>query len=385
MQQNEAENLLAKLQAGLCNDEEKALIEKWLSTTDLTKINLSADDLKEDFSAMAEGLPLHHRTRQTTPFKSYLSAAAAIALVFGGMYWYNIKYARKESPSAVVLAKQQPAILPGSDKATITLSNGKTVDLTTLNTGKTNLEEGIEITKTADNQLVYAITSPPMAGVKQYNSIQTPKGGQFQVLLPDGTHVWLNAATKLTYPVAFTASERKVELEGEAYFDVTADKNKPFKVITRGKGGRDQEIRVLGTHFNIQAYADEPATKTTLLEGSVKVSNLNTQETKTLIPGVQAILKENASAFVLKKISKREVLGWKNGNFVFDDESLPVIMRQISRWYDVDIQYENIDSKGKFFGGTISRKKNIAQVLDILELTGSVHFKTIGRSVIVMP
>lgn len=382
MDKEEAKNLLMKFQAGKCTDEEKVLIRKWLANNEYTTTGLSAEQLSKDLAEISKKLPLYRGSTTLTNWKVYTAAAAIFAVIFSGGYLFQTQNEVPELP--IKTAVQQQDIVPGSNRATITLSNGKVIDLSNLEAGKVTEEEGVKITKTADNMLLYTIADQVATVKDQFNTIQTPRGGQFQVILPDGTHVWLNAATSLRYPVSFAANERKVELNGEAYFEVAKNPAKPFKVISHASNGKDQEIQVLGTHFNVQAYADEKETKTTLLKGSVQVVHLNTKITKKLTPGFQSALSENNQAFTVKKIVPREVMGWKQGNFVFDDESLPVIMRQIARWYDVDIKYENTTANANFFGGTISRDKNIAQVLEILELTGSVHFKTVGRSVVVM-
>lgn len=384
MGKDDAKNLLAKFQAGQCTEAEKTMIENWVMHGKITVKDLTPEELAEDLAEIGVQLPLYRRRKQGLSWKVYSAAAAVFIVALTGLYVFKSAEDVQKNTIAVTNPPKDQVIVPGSNKATITLSNGEVIDLTQVKQGGINTETGVKIVKTADNQLSYTIDDHAAVAKNQFNTVQTPRGGQFQVVLPDGTHVWLNAATSLKYPVSFAANERKVELSGEAYFEVAEDQSKPFRVITHAGNSKDQEVQVLGTHFNIQAYTDEQETKTTLLAGSVIVTNLNSKMAKKLSPGFQSVLHENNKPLLTKKIDQREVMAWKNGNFIFNDESLPVIMRQISRWYDVTIKYESTAANHKYFGGSISRSKNINQVLEILELTGAVHFKTVGRSVIVM-
>jgi ferric-dicitrate binding protein FerR (iron transport regulator) len=210
-----------------------------------------------------------------------------------------------------------------------------------------------------------------------YNTISTPKGGQYQVTLSDGSKVWLNAASSLRFPATFSGKERKVELTGEGYFEVAHNKKMPFHVTVN-----DLDVEVLGTHFNINAYADESAIKTTLLEGSVKVVKGN--ETKIIEPGEQASVTTSEDEINVKQqVDLEQVVAWKNGIFQFERADIESVMRQISRWYDIDVDYHGRVSE--HFGGTISRDVNISDVLKMLEMTGGVNFKIDGKKVIVMP
>lgn len=198
----------------------------------------------------------------------------------------------------------------------------------------------------------------------QSGEILTPKGSQYNMTLPDGSKVWLNAASSLKFPAQFTGKERIVELTGEAYFEIAKNKNMPFKVLLNGA-----EIEVLGTHFNVMSYADEKSIRTTLLEGSVKITKGD--ESKTLIPGEQAIIEENIQ---VSGFNAEDVMAWKNGYFIFADEGIESIMRKISRWYNADIEYHG-EIPNKSFTGKILRSENVSVVLEKLQLTGSVRFK----------
>jgi ferric-dicitrate binding protein FerR (iron transport regulator) len=212
-----------------------------------------------------------------------------------------------------------------------------------------------------------------------YNAITTPKGRQYQLTLADGSKVWLNAASSIRYPTAFPGNERVVEITGEAYFEITPDRIKPFRVFVKG-----MEVQVLGTHFNINSYDDEATIKTTLLEGSVKVKMNN--NTRLLLPGQQAQISSNAGdgdIKVVKDIDLAVVMAWKNGYFSFDKTDLGAVMRQISRWYIVDIIYTGKIPDRKF-GGEISRNNNLSEVLKILE-ESKVKFRIEGAKIFVLP
>jgi ferric-dicitrate binding protein FerR (iron transport regulator) len=221
-----------------------------------------------------------------------------------------------------------------------------------------------------------------------YNTISTPRGGQYQLVLPDGTKVWLNATSSIKFPVAFTGNTRAVELTGEAYFEVAtvhlrSGQKMPFKVNVANKA----EVEVLGTHFNIMAYNEEEAIKTTLLEGAVKV---NTQQatlsgvegSAILKPGEQVSISHSSQLSQPIPVQTEEVVSWTNGKFHFNNADIKVIMRQIARWYDVDVEYRNISSQTQL-GGIVSRKENLRQLLDYFEIAGKVHFTLEGRKIIV--
>ncbi|WEK18642.1 MAG: FecR family protein [Candidatus Pedobacter colombiensis] len=269
-------------------------------------------------------------------------------------------------------------VIPGGNKAYLTLSDGKTISLTDASNGQLAEQAGISIQKTADGELVYKVAKKQTA-VGKINTVTTPKGGQYQIVLPDGTRVWLNAASTLSFPITFTdQTNRLVELKGEAYFEVSKNKAKPFIVKSD-----EQQVEVLGTHFNINAYHDEESTKTTLLEGSVKVAGKGMFGDEVVLkPNEQSILVGNK--FSVIPVDPEMAIDWKNGYFSFNKESLPAIMRKISRWYDVEIVYQD-NYTGNDFTGIVSRKKQVTEVLDLLELTGLVHFKIEGRRITVMP
>jgi ferric-dicitrate binding protein FerR (iron transport regulator) len=231
------------------------------------------------------------------------------------------------------------------------------------------------VIKKNDGQLEYN-SLDGKTGEVAYNILKTPMGGQYKITLPDGSKVWLNAASSLKYPVVFVGAERRVEITGEAYFEIAKDLNKPFKVQLN-----NMEVEVLGTHFNVNGYSDEEAIKTTLLEGKVKV--LAAKEFKFLVPGQQAQLKSSGNISVTNDVSLEETVAWKDGNFQFENSDIKTVMRQLARWYEVDISYKgNIN---KHFIGSISRDVKLSQVLTMLQQTGEVKFKIEGKNLIVMP
>lgn len=299
----------------------------------------------------------------------YIAAAALLFICLSaGLLFFN-NYTPKPQTQRDNLVQNN--IAPGSNKATLTLEDGRKIILTDAINGRLANQAGVNISKTADGQLVYKISDQENKKLS-YNSIETPRGGQYQVNLPDGTRIWMNSASVLKFPTSFAAqASRRVELSGEAYFEVAHDPKHPFRVKTA-----HQEVEVLGTHFNINSYTDEASTRTTLLQGRVKVNST------LLKPGQESVLTPNS--ILVKPADIETTMAWKNGYFLFKNEDLPGIMRKISRWYDVEIVYPE-SLADKHFEGSISRFKNVAEVLRKFELTGNIHFKIEGRRITAMP
>ncbi|WP_442592071.1 FecR family protein [Pedobacter sp. AW31-3R] len=375
MNTEEVEKLLKKYLDNTCSEEERALLETWYLKEQLQPTGLlSREELQADLSAISEGLPLNRSLPERPSYhlrRLYPVAAAAAVLIVCSLGLYNYM-----KPKPVVTATTTAAIRPGSNKAFLTLSDGSRIALTAANNGTIANQAGVSVTKTANGQLVYTISEADLStGRDMYNTIETPKGGQFQVNLPDGTKVWLNAASSLRYPVSFSGQQRKVELTGEGYFEVAKNKSKPFTV-----SAENQEVKVLGTHFNINAYKDEKGIRTTLLEGRVSVNTTSAQ--RILTPGQQSLFAGNSLS--IKNVDTDISVAWKNGQFMFNYENLQGIMRQVSRWYNVEIVYKKMPSETKLFWGSISRFENVSEVLHVLELTKTVKFKIEGRRIIVM-
>ncbi|RZM28040.1 MAG: FecR family protein [Pedobacter sp.] len=321
---------------------------------------------------------IHKRTFQKkTPFKlsvwNRIIAAASIILCIGAALYFYTTNEPVITPEA-----KTATIVQGGDKAILTLSDGSTISLTDKPDGNISNQPGLTITKTANGEIVYE-TKEVSGGngnskdQEKYNTITTPRGGKFSVVLPEGTRIWLNAASSISYTATF--SERSVILTGEAYFEVAKIKNRPFKLLTG-----NQTLEVLGTHFNVSSYPDEPLIKTTLLEGSVRVKGKNEAILK---PGEQSQTNHNADGFHIVNVDPDAEIAWKNNLFFFENESIKEIMLQIARWYDVEVVYKDNVSHKKVWG-SITRFSEISKVLDILELTGKIHFKVEGRRITVM-
>lgn len=314
-------------------------------------------------------------TRENKSFKFYWLAAAVLLMVGVGLLFHF-----NSSSDLHVQNEQKMAndIKPGGNNAVLILANGKNINLAIVSKGEIAKQTGLSIVKKADGQLIYTVLEKE-TGTQvpelSYNTIATPKGGQYQIDLPDGTKVWINAASSLKYPTHFIGSERKVELIGEAYFEVAKDKTKPFKVITE-----KQEIQVLGTHFNVNAYNDESDVRTTLIEGTVKVHRNQSTDFKILKPGQQSILK--GQEITVETVDVQEAIAWKNGHFFFNREEMGSSMRKIARWYNIEV-----DCKGNindvYFEGSFPRAYTLKQILNILEKAGSFKFKIEGRRLIV--
>jgi len=321
-----------------------------------------------------------------------IAVAAAVLLVVGlGLLFYS-RYTNtlRQLEGSAATRDLANDIKPGGNKAYLVLSNGKRLSLTDAANGELAKEAGVEITKTADGQVIYTAKAPlsPQGGslpggargnegassdgVKYSNAlniIETPRGGQYQVRLPDGSKVWLNAASKLIYPVSFNGrGQRVVELSGEAYFEIFKNKLQPFVVKSK-----NQEVTVLGTHFNINSYSDEGSVRTTLLEGSVRVNEV------TLKPNEQSVLVNGKIA--VRQVDPALAVDWKNGQFIFESEALPSILRRVARWYNVTIIYTNTDKNNTTFSGVVSRADNVSSVLRMLQKTSKIKFTIDGNTV----
>jgi transmembrane sensor len=313
--------------------------------------------------------------------KSFSIAAMILLTITTGIYFYSNRTIQEEEQFVEISVKND--ILPGNNKAILTLADGSKISLDDAANGLLASQGNIAITKTENGEIVYeknnldknkGILSPSVI-----NTIQTPKGGKFQVRLPDGSKVWLNSASTLSYPTAFTGTERKVKLEGEAYFEIASNKKIPFRVESDG-----QIVEVLGTHFNINSYDDEDFTKTTLLEGSVRVI-LNSQsdvkgKTRMLKPGEQSLTNSSQSGIRIENADTEKAVAWKNGYFKFKNTPIQQIMREVERWYDVELVYEGTMPTDEFTG-FISNEVNISGVLKILEQSGGVKFSVKGKKI----
>lgn len=299
----------------------------------------------------------------------YAAAAAVLLLAsVGAYYWWN-----NEPPAIAPAAPIVQDIPAGSNKAVLTLGNGATIVLDSTKEGMLAQQGATRVWKKEDGQLDYQPDQQQADNIL-FNTLSTPRGGQYTITLPDGSKVWLNAASSLHYPTAFREKNRQVELTGEAYFEIAADREKPFRVKVNG-----MEIVVLGTHFNVMAYADEKTCRTTLLEGAVKLEK-NAQQLL-LRPGQEGRLQADKTAFTLLPANADEAVAWKNGLFHFEQADIQSIARQIARWYDVEVIFEGQMPTRRFMG-VMSRNSSLNTVLKILE-AADVHFKVAGKKLII--
>lgn len=322
-----------------------------------------------------EAAPIAHRIHFLKT--SWFRYAAAVVLVAGvSAIWWEISRSARNDEAVVTTVPKNQDIQPGSNKAVLTLADGSTIVLDHAANGNLAKQGNASVVKLSNGQLAYKVGSG-LSREMVYNSMRTPRGGQYRLTLPDGSTVWLNAASSIRYPTVFTDSERRVEVTGEVYMEIAKNAKQPFIVKANGT-----EIRVLGTSFNINAYEDEGAMRTTLIEGSVKVIAINNNHLATVLkPGEQCSLVEGQWSVVDGQ--SEAALAWKNGYFQFDKASIPAVMRQLSRWYDLDIHYAGA-VPDRLFKGKLQRSLPLSGILNVLEKTG-LHVKLEGKSLIVLP
>lgn len=376
--------------AGLATPAEDQLVQEWFHAFDFTQATITSDvqDLRQQVAQrmwqkidQAIDTPAKHTTTGRSIFYRYRWAAAAcIAFLSAGAYFLFLQ----QQPHQQSIASQpQTTILPGTSKATLTLSDGSTITLDS-NTGNTITDpNGIKIINLTKGQLAYNRSNIlHHTSEISYNLLSTPRGGQYEVVLSDGSHIWLNAASALRYPNAFTGKERSVEISGEAYFEIAPNPHMPFKIKVNG----GSEVEVLGTHININAYSDEATVKTTLLQGSIRVTNA--VQSAILQPGEQCTLAANVAnnqGLQIARVNTDEVIAWKNGVFNLHNIGVAEMMRQLSRWYDIEVTYEG-RTPAITFWGEMSRSENLAAILDFMKESG-IHFRIDngGKKIIVTP
>lgn len=303
------------------------------------------------------------------PFIKTTRWAAAAVLLFaiaGLAYFFN----QKKTNSLDIIAAMHD-VAPGRKGALLTLANGSKILLDTVKDGTITMQNGLKVIK-QNGEIKYEGTTTEIA----YNIASTDRGRQYQIVLADGTTVWLNAESSIRYPLAFNGNERVVDITGEAYFEVAHNASKPFIVKVNG-----QQIKVLGTHFNVKAYSNEPVVKTTLLEGSVEIKTRT--DHAVLEPGQQASTPYSGSGIAVSDADIEEAIAWKNGKFKFQNTELKELMRQLERWYNINVQYEANIGDSHFYGGT-QMNNNLSEVLKVLELSG-IHFKIEGTTIVVYP
>lgn len=384
MDKKEFLKIVTKYNQGNATAEEKAFLEAYDKLFDtqediLNQINsVDKHNLKEGIRSY-----ITQHLEQEIPVKKASSwnwkwVAASILIIFSAVALLYDFSGQNKTEHAETLDKKATVITPGSAQAVLTLANGKKIILNDESTGLLSKKAGVTITKNEDGILQYEVAANAEVAI---NTMTTPRGGQYQLVLSDGTKVWLNADSKIIFPTRFNGNERKVEVLGEAYFEVAKNKNKPFKVVSE-----NQVIEVLGTHFNVNNYKDEVVAKTTLLEGSIKISALqNGTISKTssqiLKPSEQAQITKGRTEIDVVKADLQTAVAWKNGYFRFNRTDMESMMRQVARWYDVDVEYRGEISKD-LFAGNLKRSDEIKEVLRILQLS-KVNASIKGKTIII--
>ena len=369
MTKEQIKAILLKYESGTCTKNEKALLETWFlrqQAENLPAPDEMEDDLNEVWFALSK--KVQPRTRVLTLPRIAAAASIILCLSVGGYFMLH----KQQSPQIA----SQGDITPGQKQAVLTLGNGQKIILT--GNGLIAHQLGKAITFNTRGQVNYADHNKADGSPSEliYNTLTTPSGNQQDIILSDGTEVSLDAGSSITFPVVFDKNERSVSVTGQVYFKVKHNAKWPFTIKVK-----DMTVRDIGTEFNINSYDDEPAIKTTLIEGSIKLSKGNQQAV--LKPGEEAVASINASGIIISKVDVEPVIAWKKGDFIFQDEDFKTAMRQIARWYDVEIVYDASASVNIMPGGWISRSKNLSVVLKTMALTGNVHFKVEGRRVIV--
>jgi transmembrane sensor len=362
--------MIDKYVAGTATDEEISFVEMYYSYQERSEaVKFPDEDVellqKSGFEKIKNQISKKPE-RKAGIVKFYKYASAAVLLLSCATAYLFLKEYKNVKVPAVAVHKKVDAA-PGSNSAILTLGNGTKIVLNEQSNKKLKELSGQAFIKAQKGQLVYVNTAYQNDHQEIVNNtVTTPKGGQYQVVLPDGTQVWLNAASSLTYPVFFTGSKRVVKLEGEGYFEVAKNKTMPFHVETG-----NQDVEVTGTHFNINSYMDDSSINTTLLEGRVIIHSRG--KTQLLFPTQQASVFLNSAEIKVKTVNTEEEIAWKNGLFQFDNTNLKNILNQLERWYNIKVDYHHLPFKR--YNGMISRNSNLSAVLTMLELTGNIKFE----------
>lgn len=369
-------------------DAEQQLLDSWLTKNPAnqslfnnllnSQFQLSALREVQAFDIPAFSAALVNKVTTPTPVRRLFTpltrkiaiAAAAMAVVAGA--YYNWHTGNNKATNAVTTTVIATTIKGASNKATLTLSNGQVVTLDSLQNGQFSNQGGTAIAKSAE-----ALVYNNKGNTVLINTLTTPRGGKFKVVLADGTTVWMNSASALTYPTAFIGSNRTVQLKGEAYFEVAKNTAMPFIVQVN-----DLNVKVTGTHFNINSYADENTITTTLFEGGVQVSDHN--NTQLLIPGQQAIADKTTHTLVKEKANLRQVLSWKDGLFIFDGKQKSEILRELSRWYNIDIE-DKAGANQTTYSGVINRNLPLDELLDVLRESKVLNGQLVQGKLVILP
>jgi ferric-dicitrate binding protein FerR (iron transport regulator) len=397
MNEQELQQFLVKLASGAYTNEEYKVFVNWVENCSreeyelmliyweqVTEVNEDYDIIDQNLIAKIERgldridekentpvIPLYHESTKRRKLWPRIAAAASILLILSAGSYFLL---HKKQPAQQFAQTRPINIKPGSKKAILQLASGQQIALNEAPAGTLAKQGNATVTKTADGQVAYNGQSSTSTTEDIYNTITTQRGGYYPLKMADGTIAILDAASSIKYPVTFNGKERRVEITGQVYFIVAHNADKPFKVMVK-----DQVIQDIGTEFNINSYGDEPYIRTTLVQGSVKVTKQ--QQSVVLIPGQQAI--NDNQTIKVQKVNVEDVIAWKNGQTLFNGEDIHEIMRNVSRWYDVDIRYEG-EIPTRQFAGSISRNANLSDLLNILEFD-NVHFRVEGKTIIVKP
>lgn len=372
-----------KLIQWLEEDEQNRKLYEWLKQDEQLNREVSlleATDTNGAWQRLSILLQQHPQAKTAFWEKTSFRIAASVIFILaftGWIFWFSGKNDNTQQTTTQLTPGFQNDVAPGGNKALLTLADGSVVVLEDVTNGTIISNKGAtEVRKMNNGELLYEEKRKNEQSIAGIHTLTTPRGGQYQLILPDGSKVWLNAASKLKYPSSFTGNERVVELEGEAYFEVKGNPQKPFRVNTRF-----QQTTVVGTHFNINSYEDEPAEVITLAEGKVKVHRKGggPDQATELEPGRQAIVKDEIRT---GPANVEGIVAWKDGIFQFEETELPVIMRQLARWYDVDVKYVNQGTKTRF-SGKLPKTLSLNTLLKILDLS-DVKFRVEGRTITVL-
>ncbi|SDE80119.1 FecR family protein [Dyadobacter soli] len=368
--------MVRKYLGGSASDRERAFLEKFYQNQERHDdiLDRYSDEDRETLGQeMEENILKRISAGRETKLRLFswprlAAAAAVIVLALGALFYLQNKPGTLSRP----VAQKPTDFAPGGERAMLTLADGSTVVLDSASLGRIASQGNATILKNGNGKLSYQVDAKDKT-VAGKNTISTPAGGQYSIKLPDGSQVWLNAKSSITFPTAFCEKERRVKVQGEVYFEIKKEKGRPFVVDVDGR----QEVIVTGTHFNVNAYADEPEIRTTLVEGAVSVKQAGAgNETMQLIPGEQASLRSGGTGFRKAAVDVNETVAWKNGLFQFRETSLATIMRDIERWYNVEVTYpEGIPQKR--FSGKLRRNSKASEILEILKFAG-VNFRIEG-------
>lgn len=377
----QAEKILEKYNSGTATPEEKAIVESWYLKYKTLPSDLKSSDLLEEHRLGLEKLQNSLHEKKTTKLWWPISIAAGL-LLFLGIGWFFLNSGNSSEEKQFV-----SHLLPETNSVILTLANGKKVTISEGDVGEIVAEEYFNISQTADGQLVYTLVDNGKEDAENaYNTIETPRGHQYTVVLPDGSRVFLSSASKLRYPVRFSEKERRVELIGQAHFEIVpaysatkaSGSSRANRIPFMVKAG-NQEVEVLGTQFSVNAYEDDDIIETALIEGAVKVRIVETGAEVLLKPGQKSINSVHTTKLKIEEFDITDIAAWKEGYFIFNNENIRDIMRKLSRWYGFEVEYVG-DMHGIAFQGNYLRTRDVKHLLKTMEMANSLQFEMIDKN-----